>query len=508
MKTLLTNRAALPARLWTIAAVAVCAALSAAVALSGTGVAVTIAAGAAFCTIVAVRAFTQDKTVPASAEVDLPNAVRTRFHLWLPLRIAVGWMLGTFGLFWATGLSGRVDDPWRLTLFVGAATAAFVVGYSVFVTRQPAAVEIPANSWSTEKLGRKLVLASGVYFTLFGLDQLHQYGATGVGDIISRAQNPGAAYQAKFGVYEAYQLTGRASVTLQILTLAGVLYGVLGPLLVIFWQRLTLIPRIAGVTGLVTYAAYFLYIGTQKGLGDIVVMMLVGALAGSAGTWWNRGKDGRRPKVFRYAALVVAGMLIYMVVAQAGRADEFDVRGPVPPSPVVVDLVGDRTAIGVASVLFYPTHSYLGLSYNLGTPFQWTGGLGSSTAVASYATQYLGTPAPETYPARTEARTGWPAGMYWSTIYPWLASDLTWTGVIAFMFLFGWLFAKMWLQGGIRRDLLSLIIFGQMAIVVAYIPANNQLGTSRLTAIGFATLIVLYLGRKIHQASTAPKIRR
>jgi hypothetical protein len=98
---------------------------------------------------------------------------------------------------------------------------------------------------------------------------------------------------------------------------------------------------------------------------------------------------------------------------------------------------------------------------------------------------------------RTEYRTGWPAGQYWATIYPWLASDLTYPGVVVFMVLFGWLFARMWVEGAMKRDTLALIIFGQLAIVVAYIPANNQLGVSRPTTIGLITLAAMYCVRAV-----------
>lgn len=483
---------------WTAGTVGLCAA-AAAVALAPAGWAYTIVAATAVVSLIGARVASQ-RARTAETDTDAPAATRTRKHMWLPLWIAAGWMLGTYGLFWLTGLTPNVRDPWLLTVYVTAGTVAFAAGYSLYVLRQPATITVEGNRWEHQHRDRRLVFASAYWFIVFGADQLAEYGASGLADIAAKVSNPGAAYQAKFGVYETYQAVGGSSSILQALTLAGGLYGVLGPLAVVYWQKLTLAVKLLALAGLGVYGLYFLYIGTQKGLGDIVVMLLVGALAGAAGTWWRRGPDGKRPKVFRYGAIAIAALLVYMVSAQAGRADEFNVDGPLPTNPTVAGLVGQRTAVGVASVLFYPTHGYLGLSYNLGTTFEWTGGLGASTAVASYATQYLHTAAPMTYPVRTEARTGWPAGQYWATVYPWLASDLTFPGAVVAMLLFGWLFARMWVEGGIRRDTLALVIFGQLAIAVAYIPANDQLGSSRHTTIGMATLLGLYVLRAVRRS--------
>ena len=98
----------------------------------------------------------------------------------------------------------------------------------------------------------------------------------------------------------------------------------------------------------------------------------------------------------------------------------------------------------------YASHGYCGLSHNLQTPFEWTGGLGSSYAVMQYASQYFDYDVfPNTYVARTEQRTGWPARQNWATIYPWIASDFTFYGCIPFMYILGYLYSLTWIQGAV-----------------------------------------------------------
>ena len=101
------------------------------------------------------------------------------------------------------------------------------------------------------------------------------------------------------------------------------------------------------------------------------------------------------------------------------------------------------------------------------------------------------------YPSRTEAVTGWPAGKLWATVYPWLASDLTFPGAAVFMALVGWFMARMWIGARVERDPLSLVLFCQAAIFIAYVPANNQLMTARYTAVGLITLLIIYGARRV-----------
>lgn len=432
---------------------------------------------------------------------------RTQARVWAPLYAAVAWLGGTFAVFWLGGLTDRVADPAGLCLFVAATIAALTAGYWLKIRGYPPVIHTDTrradDRADTGGNVSRLVTWGAVYYAALGLFQLAEYGATGPGSIIASIEDPAAAYLNKFAVYEQVQSTGRVSLPIQILTVAGALGAVLVPLLVVHWRRLTVAVRAAGIAGLAVYASFFLYIGTLKGLGDIVVMTIAAALVVMAG---NRpaGAAGKgRRHTTRIAAVLLAGFLLYMGSAQSSRLDKAGGSDMVRPSPAVVAVVGERAATGIAAIAFYPTHGYLGLAYNLGTPFVWTGGLGSAPAVTSYAEQYAGAGGVkyETYPARTEARTGWPRGQYWATIYPWLASDLTFPGAVLFMGVVGWWLARWWVEAAFWRRRLPLLLFVQLALLVAYVPANNQLGISRPSVFGFLTLFGLY----VWTGSTGPR---
>ncbi|TYB99231.1 hypothetical protein FXF53_15810 [Micromonospora sp. WP24] len=425
-----------------------------------------------------------------------PSFHRSR-RAWLPLLLALAWMLGTFGLFWTGTFADQVPNPGRLCLFIFAATAAFAAGYALTISRPVRPVVEPGRKTRTQdsRRIRQLVVAGGIYYFALGLALLAEYGATSPVSIWTSIQDPAQAYVNKFTVYQTQQETGRTNVAIQVLTLLGVLGTVLVPVLVINWRRLTTGVRFIGLAGIGTYSLFFLYIGTLKGLGDFVLMIGGGLMITSTRGWDRARRRARRRGATIMVAVVAALFLGYMVNNQADRAAWFGTQDRIEASPTVERIVGPHLADGVAAVVQYPTHGYLGLAYNLDTPFSWSQGMGSTPALASYVSQYLGVDPDRypSYPERTEERTGWPAGMYWSTIYPWLASDLSFPGAVLFMVLLGGLLARTWRESLLSNRLLPTLIFVQLVLLVAYIPANNQLGMSRPSLIGFLTLVLLYL---------------
>jgi hypothetical protein len=343
-----------------------------------------------------------------------------------------------------------------------------------------------------------LVLWGACYYAALGLVLLVEFGATGPESIWASIQDPAIGYLNKFDIYQLQRDGRDAGLPMQLLMLLGVLGAAL-PLLVVYWKRLSLWLRVAGLTGIFVYASYFLFVGTLKGLGDSVVMLAGGLLIAAAGAQQRTQARRRRTATLIRAAALFTLFSLYMIYAQSARASQFGEADFVRPNPMVERFVGHDLASGVATTTFYPTHGYLGLAYNLQTPFTWSYGLGSSPTVAAYAEHFLGADLAQhpPYPVVTEARTGWPAGQYWATIYPWLASDLTFPGAVLFMGLVGWFFARFWTEAAFSRRTLSMLIFTQLCLLIAYIPANNQLGITPQSVIGMATLLALYAGTSL-----------
>ena len=437
-----------------------------------------------------------------------------REHAYLPLTIALAYVCGTYLLFLTSPLAETAPSVGLTTLFIGGVALAFAVGYIVGVkvpdsraySEVGVGVGVGVGARRATKGIRVLILASALWFILFGVASLYEYGATGLGDILQSIQNPSQGYFDKFAVVEEQQATGRVNVFLQVAVLTGGLYFALVPLLVVYWKNVGRAFRILGVASIGVYLAYFLFIGTQKGVGDLLAFVIASALVvvGTKTRARGNGRFTNRRAVRGLVAFVILLALLFFVFLANIQGDRIygkSVAAQYQTSAVISELFGEKFALGVAITIYYPTHGYEGLAQQLELPFVFSGGA-SVPALADYKVQYLGGTDPMTlsYPVRNEAITGRPAGQVWSTVFPWLASDLTFMGVIAFAGVFGGIFARTWLVARRTLDPLAIIMFSVLLLAVMYIPANNQVMLSRYTALGFLQLCLVYVLRGVHRA--------
>jgi hypothetical protein len=160
---------------------------------------------------------------------------------------------------------------------------------------------------------------------------------------------------------------------------------------------------------------------------------------------------------------------------------------------IIEEIIGLSTYEQLANPIFYMTNGYAGLSAALDQDFDWTYGLGNSIALQSYATQYFDIDiSPHTYMVRAEEKTGWPAKMYWSTIFPWLASDITFGGCgILFAFI-GYVYPRIYCRAYYSRCPISAALLFYLNVLLIFVPCNNQLMQVRQQMIAFLGTALTY----------------
>lgn len=238
--------------------------------------------------------------------------------------------------------------------------------------------------------------------------------------------------------------------------------------------------------------------GAQKGFFDLGIMIVTVTFVA---VFFNRE---RYRALIRKGLVILAALVAIFVFFQLSRMDAIGVVYYTGNGIMVLErdgplfaLLGDSLGLGVAMLISYLSQGYYGLSLCLQLPFQWTFGLGNSFALTSYAEQYLGAYGifERTYPARMEAEFGWPAKMFWHTFFPWVASDITFPGAIALMFVIGRAFAKSMWDGIAKGSVLGVSVFYFIATLIFYLPANNQLMQTRKMMIGFVVLLAFWVIR-------------
>ncbi len=109
------------------------------------------------------------------------------------------------------------------------------------------------------------------------------------------------------------------------------------------------------------------------------------------------------------------------------------------------------------------------------------------------------------FPDRVQQQTGWNAYRLWATIYPWIASDVSFVGVLVVVFLIGRLFAQSWLDSLMLRNPFAVAIFAQFIIMLFYFNANNQ---CLQDGEGISTFWVLLVLWRSSRPSAAARRRR
>ncbi len=102
-------------------------------------------------------------------------------------------------------------------------------------------------------------------------------------------------------------------------------------------------------------------------------------------------------------------------------------------------------------------------------------GVGNSLFLTQQAVRITGNRniALMSYPSRIQ-QDGWDALGRWSSIYPWIASDVSFPGTIVVVFLIGRFFSMAWFDALSSRNPFAFGMVAQFAIMLFYFPANNQ----------------------------------
>jgi hypothetical protein len=429
-----------------------------------------------------------------------------RWLRYLPLELVLSYLSLTVVAFAFGPWQYPVADGGRIYAFLFLAHLALALGYVTASGR--AASNAVADTISSRVV--KICLA--VTLLLLIPTSLLNTGSP-LPNVIAGILDPGAVYARSIELRAERPLL---TVVAYVRILVGPLLFLLFPLLVVYWSVLSVRVRLVGVLALAFVVATYVAMGVNKGIAEMLglfpPLVLVAYLAKKltlTRTQWARVFVGW---------LVAVGLFLWFFAAtQATRAGSATEHGSLPagvtrtiapgatrspsstptiapsPTPVPTFPGGGRTIpvdndnalvrhlpigrlrTGVVGLAFYVTHGYYGLYLSLDKPFVPMFGVGHSMFLTQQAVRLTGDEqiANLSYPKRIE-EDGWDALGLWSSIYPWIASDVSFPGTIAVVFLIGRLFALAWSDALLGRNPFAYGMLAQFAIMLLYFPANNQ----------------------------------
>lgn len=381
-----------------------------------------------------------------------------------------------------------ITEGFLLYGFLAAAHLALLMGYL------SAAFGKPRGYFGRWKVERVLVLSLLANLALLWPTTAFRTGRW-VPDVRAGISNPGAAYSQS----QALRMQG-VPIIEYIRILAGPLLFLLLPLAIFYRRQLR--PRTFWLSVLVICGtvAMFAAMGTNKGIADTLFLVLWLLLAGHLS---GLSRLKRRHKIMLLASSVLGFGLFFGFFASgmATRSGSGALYGYFTGAQILADQdnflirnLPSELRVGVLGLTSYLTQGYYGLYLSLKEPFVPMFGVGNSMFLSDQVASIVGvkeiTRLP--YPMRIE-KYGWDGYRLWSSIYPWIASDVSFPGTILVVFLIGRLFAQSWLDTLRGENPFAVAAFAQFVIMLFYFPANNQVAQSGESLTAFLSVMLCWV---------------
>jgi hypothetical protein len=393
--------------------------------------------------------------------------------------------------FWGPWDYPMAQGAGRLVAFLIAVHAAFAFGYLRGIRGRPADAPTPI---AVPTLVLVAVIAEIVL--LFPTSRFN----TGqwIPNPWTAAEDLGAAYTASIALREH----GTPYIHyFRILVAPLLALGV--PLGVFYWQSLSTLTRVLFTTSVVGTLALYVTMGANAGAAHWMALFPWFVLAGHFSGVQRLDRRGW----MKVAAVQVLSAVLFAVLFTASmvqRSGSFAKYGYIPG--IGSELEGGRrmnplkrstAKIGADGLAGYLTQGYFAVYLSLQAPFVPCYGVGNSVFVQRQVARITGNEffldCP--YPMRIES-SGWHASGYWATIYPWIASDVTFPGTVVVMFLIGWMAGRVWLDVLGGRNPIAVALFGQVLVLLYYVPAHNKVMHAGESAVAFSVLLITWLATR------------
>lgn len=323
-------------------------------------------------------------------------------------------------------------------------------------------------------------------------------------DPLEALMSPGASYHVNLKM-EA-ELESNLGLSLPRIILSP-LMALLYPLGIIYWGTMSSQWRALWVAAIGGNLFPNFLIGTNKMVVEFALQVpwLLGVYEYHRYRSLSRTSSFNRQAFTRYVRLastsicIVLGALAYQGYTTYSRAEDYGYSYAPETVGWSVTYCGIQIPTyleySIYSTIAYWTGGYAGLDGCLQLPFEWCYGMGHSTFLMRRISPLFFREDEiwnNTYLARLEGSTGYSATGLWHTIYPWLASDLSFFGAVLFMGVMSFCFAQAWSDTLRGENPFAMVLVSMFLIMFCYIPANNVLFIHVESMFAFCSTFALW----------------
>lgn len=414
---------------------------------------------------------------------------------YLPLMLGMAYLSLTILLFFTGPFDWPVTNEGVLLFFLIVCLLAIALGFTLGVI----------------KVGRGKALSSWRFFYRIGalFSIVLVFPATWVytgkwpWEVLSVLGDQGQAYREMLAALEANESGIRSYVAIVRAIFAPFVYCVV-PFAILKWKELSRFDVLL-LLGHITAVLIFSFMrGTDRETGDLLIFSMGAALIAVCRLAVERG--GFPFKLSRFFVLSIALVMmllaaVYLFVerkeSRMGGSDSFCVAEGVvcsvrTPSQSALDAKSD---FAMEMLTAYVAQGYYGLSLALKDDFTSTFGVGHSAFLMSAFTKILDDSAYERSYLFKVSIAGWSDKYQWSTIFPWLASDVGFPGVPVLIVIMGFLWGSSWKSAVLWKSDSGALVFLFLSLAVLYMPANNQLAQTLDSYFAFWVWLLLWLSQ-------------
>lgn len=271
---------------------------------------------------------------------------------------------------------------------------------------------------------------------------------------------------------------------------------------IVFFKEIGKWGKIFASINVFLYLLTYLMMGTNKGVMDIVFIILSTLLLHLVK---GNIKISKRQIKIACVTVLICG-LSYFSFNMGDRyfgknwKNNYYISNTVTinEDSLLLKIIPDKLQTLVVSLNSYLCQGYYGFS--LATDVEWDPMLGIGSSQYQLSKRLKERPEIEKYmlQSKTERKYGWQNGLTWSSLYTSFANDVSIWGVPLVMFALGGLFALSFKDYILKDNKLAAIIFTYLIIEFFYIPANNQISMTAESEYGFIFILFLWLiSRKV-----------
>jgi len=406
----------------------------------------------------------------------------------LPIIMLLFWLSITIILFAFGPYNYSVDNKAVLYLYLFAVHLALFIGYIRGLNSHSRTYK---GKLSGVKLTKILIAANFLIFLFL----LTYSGGGDVANIRLALVNPEEAYisgSTKEGI-SALNYIGIFTAPIAVLAVTLGIY---------YWKEVAFLYRIA----LISYIISTVMGGIGSSVrSSIVSILMMVSTSIAAAHFSGKYRLSRRSKMIMFfSILIVTVCFIYYFdfLAQNRSVGRDMMLNPLTlelpkEDHVMYKIIPENSHITYTVIAFYLSHSYSRLATALKMPFIGIGfGAGNSVFLIRNIIRITGWEWFEklSYGMRLDRESGHGIfGVFWSTIYPWIASDVTFPGSIIVVSFIGYILAVTWCDILNCCNPIAVSAFSCIFFIIYSFPMNNPMqdGAGLLVFIGIPLMWII-----------------